>query len=400
MGITGTNPNIYTKNNVYPSYNAVQINTSKPTANVPSSGGIYTYLQADGQIYYPPIQTADLSFKSDRIKTTPSGIDDYNNYTEVDKAGNVIADIKYSKEGNALVQTLKTKSPDGTTLEKTLKNSPDFKSMNVVIKDKDGKVLLNKDKSSKKIDDDKTQTVVNGETYDISGLKGDTINIEHNGQKVTLDLNKMLAPEVKMMEEKTDPDNYPLRDKTITDEEKTLLFNRIKSLQGDDLFRLAKSVEHIQYVDNTKMDAFFTDKGKTLLLSKKDWENSAMVTTHELGHAINHLNPENLLSDNKDFQTIRNKEKQNFRNNGDITGTDKFFNTKFIVGNNDLNWSETNDTDTDGNYLRDETFAESYNNLNNMDIIHYDNEVLPDRTLSMFKYMPETMAEVDKLSQI
>ena len=129
-----------------------------------------------------------------------------------------------------------------------------------------------------------------------------------------------------------------------------------------------------------------------------------MVTEHELGHAITYFNTEkndgtNLLSDTEPFKTIRNYEKLNFAQNTDNTNGDKLFGSKFMYGNSDLAWSNGDD-DNDESNLRNETFAECYNNLNNMDIIHYEDEILPMRTLSLFKYLPKTMIEVDNLSKI
>ena len=382
-----------------PSYNAVQINLQKPTVNAPQPS-LYDYPISDGQLYYPPLSTTVNS--DNRIKRSPSGIDDYDNYQEVDKYGNVIADIQYSKDKDALVQKITTKSPDGTILKKTLKNPANFKSSNIVITDKNGKILLSKDKTYEKIDENNAKTVINGETYNISGLKGDVIKVEHNGEEIQLDLNKMLKTDVKLLQLCISPDNYPIRDNNITDEEKEKLFNRIKSLGGDDLFRLSKSVEHLQFLDEKSHEAFFVEHGKTLLLSPKDWENSHMVAEHELGHAINHTFTHTLLSENDSFKNIRNYEKLNFKQSGNMTNGDKLFSSKFLDGNPDLAWSDakTNGDEIDECNLRDETFAECYNNLNTMDIIHYDEEVLPMRTLSLFKYMPRTMAITEQLSQI
>ena len=399
----GMNINSYVKYNNYPSYNAVQINMDKPTVNAPAPNVVYEYPQADGQIYYPPIQQP-ANTENGRITRTHSGVEDYDNYIETDKLGNEVASITHTKEGNTVIQELKTKSPDGTTLEKTLKNSPDFKSSNIVIKDTDGKILMSKEKTYKKLDDDKVQTTTNGEIYNISGLKSDIITVEHNGEQIRLDLNKLLNPDVKLLKMNTSPDNFQIRDTKITDEEKEKLFNRIKSLSGDDLIILSKSVEHLQLLDERSIESFFVETGKTLLLSPKDWENSHMVTEHELGHAITYFNTEkndgtNLLSDTEPFKTIRNYEKLNFAQNTDNTNGDKLFGSKFMYGNSDLAWSNGDD-DNDESNLRNETFAECYNNLNNMDIIHYEDEILPMRTLSLFKYLPKTMIEVDNLSKI
>lgn len=409
MGINTTNTNIrsdrYLQN---PSYNAVQINMEKPSVNAPAPSFIYDYPKSNGQIYYPPITQKPVSFGQNNIITrSPSGIEDYENYSEVDKNGQEIVSITHSKEGNILIQNIKTQSPDGFSLQKTLKNSPEFKSSDITIRDANGEIILTKKKTHKKLDDDKAQTFVNGEIYNISGLKNNIICVEHRGKTIQLDLNKMLNPDVKILKLKTSPDNFDIRTQKITDEEKEKLFNRIKSLGGDDLIRLSKSVKHLQLLDEKSIESFFVEDGKTLLLSPKDWENSHMVTQHELGHAINHFLINNslkneLLSDNEIYKNVRNTEKENFKQNTNMTIGEKIFGSKFLYGNTDLAWTDNNsiDNDFEESNLRDETFAECYNNLNNMDIIHYDEELLPMRTLALFKYMPNTLKEADELSKI
>ena len=379
-----------------PSYNAVQINMDTPTANVPTPNVIYDYPKAEGQLYYPVIKPT----MAGKISRTPSGVGDYENYLEYDKFGQQVASVTYEKDGDALVQKIKTKSPDGTTLEKTLINSPNFKNSNIVIADKDGNILLSKQKSVTKLDNDREQTVVNGEVYNVSGMQGDVLTVEHNGVIATLDLNKMLNSDVKLLKQRTSSENLPIRDTKITNEEKEKLFNRIKSLSGDDLFRLSQSVEHLQYLDEKSIEAFFVESGKTLLLSPKDWENSHMITSHELGHAIYNQKIRTNKLDESGFKNIRNYEKQNFEQHTNNTRGEELLGSKFLFGNPDMNWADAEEVEDDDQYLRDETFAESYNNLNTMDIIHYDNEVMPLRTLAMFRYLPRTMAEVEKLAQV
>lgn len=399
MDINPTKTNTCINKNInFPSYNAVQLNLQQPTANFSMPNIIYDYPQANGQIYYQPAQQSPAT--TNNITKIPSGIDDYNNYIEVDKSGNEITSVKYMKDGASIIQKIKTKSPDGTMLEKTLENSPSFKKSNIIITDKNGKQLLSKEKTYQKINDNNAQTIVDGEIYNISGLQGNIITVENNGKIVQLDLNKMLNRDVKILKPKVSPNGFPIRETKITEQEKENLFNRIKSLSGDDLFRLSKSVEHIQFLDEKSHEAFFVEDGKTLLLSPKDWENSHTVTIHELGHAINHYKTKNLLSDDKSYTSIREYEKQNFKQNTNMTKGDKFFYHKFMFGNPDFYWKDTVVSADEDKHLRDESFAECYNNLNTMDILHYDDDVLPLRTLSLFKYLPKTMVEVERMAHI
>ena len=90
--------------------------------------------------------------------------------------------VVYSQENGSIIQKVKTTSADGTTVDRTTSNNDSVKQMTILIKDKNGKVLLNKNKSTEKISDDAKKTTVNGEVYNVSGLNSDILSVEHNGE--------------------------------------------------------------------------------------------------------------------------------------------------------------------------------------------------------------------------
>lgn len=382
-------------------YNTGNINTVKKSQVIsnPNNGVSFKANTASANLIEQYLNnlsgTNSINIAKNNEKITPSGVDNYNNYTEFDDFGNEIINVSYSKENNSTVQNVKIKSPSGITTERITKNSEDTKSLNLVIKDKNGNILLNREKSYKKIDNDKAQTIVNGDVYNISGLNSNVITVEHNGETVVLDLNKMLIDNVA----DEDPDSNSLPKRKITDEEKEKLFDKIKALNGDDLYRLSKSVEKIQYFSG--MDSFFNHRNKALLLQTKDIFGLD-ITNHELGHAYNHVNenPDNkgsMLSNRKRFEEIRQQATTLYLNNKTSTANDarfygKFLDTKYCMERGNYETIEATNRN-----LQDEMFAESYNLLNTTNIINFDEGIgCPGRMLSMMKYMPEIMVEVNK----
>ena len=112
------------------------INTDNYSKNL-----IEQYLENSGYYNRP------LLSEYNTVTRTPSEIDNYENYFETDKYGNPVASSTHSKDGDTLIQELKTKSPDGTILNKTVKNSENLKSSKIIIYDKNGEILLSKEKS-------------------------------------------------------------------------------------------------------------------------------------------------------------------------------------------------------------------------------------------------------------
>lgn len=340
------------------------------------------------------INTTYLSKKYEML--TPSNVEGYNNYREIDDAGNELVNVHYAKDGNFIVQSVKTKSLDGSTIERITKNSSDTNSISLVIKDKNENVLLTRDKSYKKIDDDNAQTVVDGEIYNISGLKSHIIKIEHKGDVVNIDLDKMLNNDVI-----ADKDKYGVsvqRNEKINDEEKEALFAKIKELNGDDLIRLSQSVQTIQYFAG--MDEFFVSSDKSLQLQISD-KFGPNITVHELGHAFNHKDEvindlDTLISAGDNYANIRHQTAENYQNNKNNTENDRRFYGKFLDTKQCMQFN--NDDEKLANcILQDEIYAESYCLLNTTNLIDFEGGAgCPGRMLSMMKYMPSALVEVNK----
>ncbi|MCM1338568.1 MAG: hypothetical protein NC191_02725 [Muribaculaceae bacterium] len=356
-----------------------------------SSNLITQYLENLGRM-----NAVNINKKNEIV--TPSGVDGYNNYVEVDNNGNKVVDVSYTKEGGSVVQNVKVKSPSGTTTERIAKNSDNEKSFNLTIKDKDGNVLLSREKSTKKIDTDKTQTVVNGDVYNVSGLSSNIIKVEHNGETVILDLDKMLNEDV--VTSKGENDSDVLRDTKITPAEKAALFDKIKALDGDDLFRMSKSTQKIQYYAG--QDSFFCANNKTLQIQIDDAWNQG-ITVHELGHGYNHKNEvsediSSLLSSNENLSNIRAQAANYYLSNPNPkNGNDERCFGKFLDLKKEMSFFDGNEKLAASN-LQDEIFAESYNLLNTTEITDFsDGMGCPGRMLSMMKYLPNALVEVESM---
>lgn len=349
------------------------------------------YLQNQGLLNIPML-------KGNNQVSSPSGIGNFNNYLETDASGKEIVSVKYSQSGNAIVQNLKTTSPDGTTLEKVTKNADGVNTMNISIKDKSGRVLLEKSKTYEKLSDDTARTTVNGEVYNISGLSGDVISVEHKGEVTTIDLRKMTDEKVEKMTvtsnaagDKED-ESFVERSEKITDKEREVLYSKIKSMGGDDLIRMSKCTDELAFLDTPdgNCESFYN---KRALIYSKDIKS--LVILHELGHGVNHfISDDNLLSDSTHYKNIREYEIKNFRKNK--TGNDVRFDAKFTDSERLLERGYETLDDAE-HLLRDETFAESYAVLNQTDIMNFD-EGVGDRTLALVKYMPRTLVQVEHLS--
>lgn len=375
-----SSPSVFTDNQV-----------SNPINPQESTNLIDRYLKSQGLLNIPML-------KGNNQVSTPSGIGNYNNYVETDSFGKEIVSVKYSQSGNMITQNLKTTSPDGTTLEKVTKNDAGINTMNISIKDKSGKVLLEKSKTYEKLSDDKARTTVNGEVYNISGLSGDILSVEHNGEVTTIDLRKMTDEKVEKMTvtrnaagDKED-ESFIDRPEKITDKEREILYSKIKSMGGDDLIRMTKCTDELAFLDTPdgNCESFYN---KRALIYSKDIK--PLVILHELGHGVNHaISDDKLLSDGNHYKNIREYEIKNYRQNKTVN--EVRFDAKFTDAERLLTRGYETLDDAE-HLLRDETFAESYAVLNQTDIMNFD-EGVGDRTLALIKYMPRTLVQVEHLS--
>lgn len=389
---------VHNYNYLNPSFRANNIGVSQsiasgqPTVNQPvSTNLIDRYLATSAYYNVPLINTANS-------KSTPSGVADYNNYVETDKFGKEVVSVKYSQNAGNITQNLKTFSPDGTTFEKTTTNGANKNSIDILIKDKQGRVILEKNKSIEKIDNDTSRTVVNGEVYNVTGLSTDVLTVEHNGDVKVIDLRKMTDENVEKMsvtrsaDGMSEDETFENRAEKISDKEREVLYSKIKSMGGDDLLRMTKCTDELAFLDTPEgnLESFYN---KRALIFSSDAPN--FVVSHELGHGVNHAKSEDdLVADNAHFKNIREYEIRNYKKNK--TSNDSRFDSKFVNSERLLERGYSSIADAE-QLLRDETFAESYAVLNQTEIMDFDKNI-GDRTLSLIKYLPRTLAQVGILS--
>lgn len=380
MGIS----DIKTNQLVYPSYNAVQINMNKPTVNAPQPNVIYDYPKADGQIYYPPIMTniADQYNVSSPAFTHAFGNCD--NMKVVDSLGNVVQNVEFKKDGNKLTEEIFVKCVNGSTVNKTIVNDGNKKAMTLTFKNKYGEITGQENRTYQKIDKDTAISVHNGKTYKISGLSGDVITVEYNGQKKVIDLGKKIQPTLDTI--KNEPTN-----KQISQEQKEFLLNSVKKLSGDILLKFDEEIDQMVMLDTDEYEGFYCNNDGIRKLKFSSQVTDDMTFCHELGHAINHIDSkgtEVCLSDDNDFANVRGKEISDFRSqckNKDISG----FMGKFIY--DDLIEKGTMNYDEGHKLGQDEEFAEMTGFINCIDVDRTNVRVpcllqfMPDSTQIIYK---------------
>ena len=185
-------------------------------------------------------------------------------------------------------------------------------------------------------------------------------------------------------------ESFENRPEKISDKERETLYSKIKSLGGDDLSRLADSVDELAFLDTPDgcLESFYNKRA--LIYSK---EVGPHVILHELGHAVNHrISDDELLSSKNHLKNIREYEIKNFRQNK--TSADTYFENKFTNADNLIKRNQAPDMESAESRLRDETFAEGYVMLNSTDILDFDQNV-QQRALSLTKYCPKTLAQIE-----
>ncbi|MCR5265289.1 MAG: hypothetical protein K6E29_01680 [Cyanobacteria bacterium RUI128] len=399
MGIETNTYNNKIGQSYAPSYNAVQINLDQPTANIAQQPVIYDYPQADGQIYYPPLPKKPVNFgQNTTVTKTPSGVGDFENYKEIDSNGNVISSVEYFDNGTEITQVINTKSYDGSTIEKVTTNGNGVNKMTLAIKDENGNILLNKEKSHARYGNDMALTVVNGEEYKTTGLSGDIITIEHNGQVTTIDLNKLVSSDTKVLPEDKVADWTTKKD-GLTPEDKEKLLKQIKDMPADDLLKVNKIINSIHRLEERSgYESFYSnnDEGQLLLFGRKIGNSTAL---HELGHAVNNADGKTNRSDLQHYIDIRKIEEENFLKRCNTKDeADEWCKDKFTDVDNLIKFGMTKEDAI--SVLRDETFAEAYSILNNPTITPSDDQFQTMRALGHMKAFPKTMVEVEKHSEV
>lgn len=364
--------------------------SAQPSSNTSISNNLIDRYLAASAYYNTPLINAAGS------KSTPSAVAGYNDYVETDKFGREVVSLKHFQNNGNITQNLKTVSPDGTTVEKSTTNSELKNSMSVLIKDKQGRVLLEKNKSFEKINDDTSKTVVDGEVYNVTGLSTDVLTVEHNGEVRTIDLRKMTDEKVEKMtitkRDDGEDESFKDRDTKITEDERRILYSKIKTLAGDDLFRFSESVDEIAYLDaDDHPESFYNNRALILSAAAPNF-----VVGHELGHAVDYNNSvdESLKSDRikniRDYE-INNLKKAKQNSLADNLCFQKFGDAENLIKQMGMTSERAN------RRLRDELFAESYSVLNTTEVINFDDMCFP-RTLSLIKYCPRTIAQVENHS--
>ena len=170
----------------------------------------------------------------------------------LDSSGNVVQNVEFKKDGNKLTEEIFVKCVNGSTVNKTIVNEGNKKSMTLIFKNKNGEITGQENRTYEKLDDDTAISVHNGKTYKISGLSGNVITVEHNGQKKVIDLAKKVQPTV------DDIRSGPTQ-KQITQEQTIFLINSIKKLSGDIILKFDDEIDQIVMLGNDEYEGFYNN---------------------------------------------------------------------------------------------------------------------------------------------
>ena len=301
---------------------------------------------------------------------TPT-FDGYNNMVQKDENGNIVQEVKYSKDGNKIIQDIFVQCYDGSKFNQKKIKDGNKKTMEIDFKDKDGNSIIKESRSYEKIDDDNAISIHNGKEYKISGLKGHVITIEHDGQKNIIDFDKKVNSDTENInEEKTG--------KKITPEQKDFLINRIKYRSGDIILDFDKKINNLTLLDIDDYEGYY-NHGALKTCPKADYS----LELHELGHGVSvRADGTKWTDDNSEYLELRENEINNFKNS---------------VRDEDFDWRMQKFTTCDY-FIKDgmspenakkqganEEFAETYSLINNIDI-----EDISYRTTSLIQYMPKS----------
>lgn len=312
------------------------------------------------------------------------------NMKVLDSSGNLVQNVEFKKDGDKLTEEIFVKCVNGSTVNKTIVNDGNKKSMTLTFKNKKGEITGQENRTYEKLDKDNAISVHNGKTYKISGLSGDIITVEYNGQKKVIDLGKKIQPTLDTIE--NEPTN-----KQISQTQKEFLLNSVKKLSGDLILKFDEEIDQMVMLDTDEYEGFYrNDNGvRKFKLSQKVRDD--MTFCHELGHAINRIDSEGdnenkvRISDNKDYAKTREIEMNNFRNrckNDDIIKPmNKFIYDDFIK----KGYMSYEEGQKDG---QDEEFAEMTGFINCMDVDWINN-----RVTCMLQFMPYSTQIIYKKNQ-
>ena len=119
----------------------------------------------------------------------------------------------------------------------------------------------------------------------------------------------------------------------------------------------------------------------------------SVIDNHK-DEVINDL--DTLISAGDNYANIRHQTAENYQNNKNNTENDRRFYGKFLDTKQCMQFN--NDDEKLANcILQDEIYAESYCLLNTTNLIDFEGGAgCPGRMLSMMKYMPSALVEVNK----
>ena len=311
-------------------------------------------------------------------KYIDSGI--FENMKVYDSNGNTVQSVDYQKDGNKIIQKFFVKCVNGTTVNKEVVNDGNKKTMTLVFKNSSGKSIIEENRTYEKIDNDTEISTHNGKTYKISGLSGDVLTVEHNGQKTTINLADMIQENMESLE----GGQEKISDKKVNNEQKEMLKNYVKNLSGDIILKFNEEIKKLTWLDG--QDCFFNYDGSKIKMYDYFGIN---VFLHELGHGINcddsKSSDKHLVrwSDDKYYSDTRNFEIKNFKTRNKNKNAEyimqKFMNCEYFV-------EDGMPSDYARKFGADEEFAELYSFINDIDIS--DGAPGWNRPLSVVQYLP------------
>ncbi|MBE7712724.1 MAG: hypothetical protein E7Z87_03175 [Cyanobacteria bacterium SIG26] len=311
---------------------------------------------------------------------TPA-FDDYTNIKTLDSKGNVVQNIEYKKDGNKLTQEIYVKAVNGSTIKKTIINDGNKKSMNLIILNKNGEITGEESRTYEKLDNNKAISTHNGKIYKISGLLGNVITVEYNGQKKVIDLGKKIQQTLDTVENKP-------TEKQISKEQTEFLLESVKKLSGDIIMKFDNEIDKLVMLDTDQYEGYYRNENGVRKLKLSQNVKDDMTFMHELGHAINCIDNKSengdfeLMSGDKDFVNTRKIELDKFKTYCKNDEVRKIMN-KFTFEN----WAQKGFRNyAEGQkYAQDEEFAEIIGFVNSMDI-----DKTNERVPALLQFMPES----------
>ena len=362
----------------------LQTNAQKETAN-----HIMQYLENQARNNVPLLYNVSTP-------TWTHAFDNFDNMKVLDALGNIVQNIEFKKDGNRITEEIFVKCVNGSTVNKTIINDGNKKSMELIFRNKNGEIIGRENRSYEKLDNDTAISEHNGKLYKMSGLSCDVITVEYNGQKKIIDLSKKIQQTLDTIK------NEPTQ-KHISQEQRDFLINSVKKLSGDIILKFDEEIDQMVMLDTDEYEGFYSNNGGTRRLKLSSKVKDDMTFIHELGHAINcndsevNVGNQNSLDDkvywsnNKDFVQAREVEMSNFRNcckNNFITKRMNKFTYDDFIKKGYISYEEGQKV------AQDEEFAEMTGFINCMDVGGINN-----RVTSMLQFMPESTQMIYKKNQ-